>query len=146
MILIFSFAKSDPLEKGELMLNLGTGFSNHGVPYYANIEYALITDLTVGAELGYRSASNFDLLHINGFANFHFNRLFGINDNFDVYAGLNAGLYSNFNSTNYDGPDSFSAGAQLGFRWFIFSGLALNLEACAANRLTTGKLGISIKL
>ena len=56
MALISGFAFSQgSLSKGRSQLNLGVGLTGWGVPIYIGFDYGASRDLTVGAEMSYRS-------------------------------------------------------------------------------------------
>ena len=55
LMLCATFASAQgPLSKGDTQLNLGVGFSNHGVPVYIGLDHAISRDVTLGGELSYR--------------------------------------------------------------------------------------------
>ena len=113
-----------PLAKGELQVNFGTGFSNHGLPVYASLDIALHKDVTLTPEVHMRLPF-FDEHDFSGGvmvkADYHWNYLIGIPSNWDFYAGARAGI--SFGKDFY--PD---LGIQVGGRWYWSDRWALNLE------------------
>ena len=137
-------------------LNLGVGFSNLGVPFYIGLDHAVSRNVTLGAELSYRSyREDWDYVYydhsitgISGNANYHFNNLFHIPRNWDLYAGLNLGFYSWNSPKTYGGShiSGLGLGAQVGGRYFLSKNVALNLEFGGGNAFSDGKFGLTVKL
>ena len=50
----YSFAQS-PIAKGQAQINIGLGLSNWGIPVYAGLDYGIHKDITLGAEMSFRS-------------------------------------------------------------------------------------------
>ena len=102
-----------PLAKGEKQLNFGTGFSSNGFPVYASLDIALHKDVTITPEVHMRLP--YDNHDFSGGvmvkADYHWNYLIGIPENWDFYAGARAGI--NFGGDIY--PD---LGIQVGGRWY----------------------------
>jgi outer membrane immunogenic protein len=102
------------LPKGSSQLNLGVGISGWGVPVYIGMDFGVSNDITLGGELSFRSyrerwQSNryrHSIIGISGNANYHFNRVLNIPDNFDFYAGLNLGFYVWSSPENYGGNNT----------------------------------------
>jgi hypothetical protein len=150
-----AFAQNS-LSKGQNQLNLGVGFSDWGVPVYLGFDHGLTQDITLGAELSYRSYSdhwnNVSYSHsitgISGNGNYHFNNVLNIPRNWDLYAGLNLGFYIWSSSAGYGGSGSsgLGLGAQVGGRYFLTDKVGLNLEFGGGNAFSGGKFGVTIKL
>ncbi|MDP4272352.1 MAG: hypothetical protein Q8909_19855, partial [Bacteroidota bacterium] len=85
---------------------------------------------------------------ISGNANYHFNNVFNIPRNWDLYAGLNLGFYVWSSPDTYDGSHTsgLGLGAQIGGRYFISKKVGLNLEFGGGNAFSEGKFGLTIKL
>jgi hypothetical protein len=85
---------------------------------------------------------------ISGNFNYHFNNLFHIPRNWDLYAGLNLGFYSWNSPDDYGGSHTsgLGLGAQIGARYFIARHVALNLEFGGGNAFTDGKFGLTVIL
>ncbi|MBT3174549.1 MAG: hypothetical protein HN336_06845 [Lentimicrobiaceae bacterium] len=126
-----------PLAKGQKQLNFGTGFSNHGIPAFVSLDFALHKDITltpvVNVFLG-------DEVRVGALvkADYHWNYLIGIPSNWDFYAGLHAG---------FDFGDDFlpSFGLQVGGRWYWNEKWGLNLEFGGGTGVGT-TFGLSMKL
>jgi hypothetical protein len=141
------------LTKGQNQLNAGFGFSGWGLPVYVGFDHGVGKDITVGAELSFRayreSFRQVNYSHtIFGFSangNYHFNNLLDIDEEWDVYAGLNIGFYAWSSPNNYPGNYASSPGlsAQVGGRYFFNSRTGLNLEFLGGNVLSGGKFGIT---
>ncbi|MFV0591639.1 MAG: outer membrane beta-barrel protein [Draconibacterium sp.] len=159
---LITFAQA-PLQKGEMQLNAGFGFSNYGLPVYGGAEYGVGNNITVGGELAYRNHSEKymtvkwkeNYTTIAGFGNYHFNELLQIPSNFDVYAGATLG-YTIFNSKIDDGSSSVSysgsgssglyLNGQIGGRYFFTDKIGVNLEFGGGNYFSGGKIGITFIL
>lgn len=141
------------LTKGQNQLNAGFGFSGWGLPVYVGFDHGVGKDITVGAELSFRayreSFKQVNYSHtIFGFSangNYHFNNLLDIDEEWDVYAGLNLGFYAWSSPNNYPGnyTSSPGLGVQVGGRYFFNSRTGLNLELLGGNVLSGGKFGIT---
>jgi len=150
-----AFAQS-PVAKGEAQLNAGVGLSSWGVPVYFGFDYGVHNDITLGAELSYRSYHdnwsghryNHSVTGFLGNANYHFNRVLNIPSNWDFYAGLNLGFYNWSSPDDYDGSHSsgLGLGAQVGGRYYFNDNIGINLEFGGGNAFSEGKFGITVKL
>ena len=117
-----------PIEKGKAQLNAGVGLSSWGIPVYVGLDYGVHKDITIGAEVSYRSyndnyANNkysHSIIGISGNGNYHFNSVLSIPTKWDLYAGLNIGYYVWNSSSNYPGNNTsgLGLGAQLGGRYW----------------------------
>jgi hypothetical protein len=144
------------LSTGKTQLNLGVGFSDWGVPLYIGLDHAVSRDVTFGGELSYRSYRDdwnyvyYDntIVGISGDFNYHFNNLFHIQKNWDLYAGLNAGFYIWNTPISYGGSHTsgLGLGAQVGARYYFTNNFGINLEFGGGNEFSGGKLGITLKL
>lgn len=145
-----------PIAKGQAQLNAGVGFSNFGLPVYVGFDYGVHKDITLGAEVSFRSYNNMyvnvkykhSVIGIAGNANYHFNSILSIPTNWDLYAGLNVGYYIYNSSGYYDGAavSGVGVGGQIGGRYYFNEKVGINLEVGGANVGGGGKLGISVKL
>ncbi|WP_319478847.1 hypothetical protein [uncultured Draconibacterium sp.] len=145
-----------PINKGETQVNFGVGLSSWGVPVYVGFDYGVHPDITLGAELSYRSYNNnwnqnkynHSIIGFLGNANYHFNNVLNIPSPWDFYAGLNLGFY-NWNSPNdYDGSHNSGVGlgAQIGGRYYFSNKVGINLEFGGGNAFSNGKFGLTIKI
>lgn len=160
LIIALAFASSlifaqSPLPKGKTQVNAGVGLSSWGVPVYVGLDYAVHRDMTIGAEISFRSYhddwNNYRYAHsvigITGNANYHFNSLMHIPNNWDFYAGLNLGFYFWKSPYDYDGSHTSGVGlgAQIGGRYYFTNRFGVNLELGVGNAFSGGKFGISLK-
>ncbi len=154
----FTYAQS-PLEEGALQANAGVGFSGWGVPIYAGLEYGVAPNISVGGELSYQTFTEnnsfFDVkssvFGITGNGNYHFNEVFEIPSQWDLYAGANLSYYSwsskvNGDKVDYSGADNFGIGLQVGGRYFFDDNFAINLQVGGGNVVSGGRIGITYKL
>lgn len=162
--LVFALASSiafsqSPLAKGKTQINVGVGLSEWGIPVYIGLDHGIHPDVTLGAELSYRSYKenwkNYNYTHrITGFSgniNYHFNTLLNIPQNWDFYTGANVGFYAwstRANPVRYEGSNSsgLGLGAQIGGRYYFSDKLGVNFEFGGGNAFSGGKLGLTIKL
>ena len=150
------FAQQSPIAKGQAQINLGVGFSSWGIPLYAGFDYGVHKDITLGAELSFRSYNDnwhndkyrHSIFGVLGNANYHFNTILNIPSNWDFYAGLNLGFYSWSSPNGYDGSHNsgIGLGAQVGGRYYFNNKVGINLEFGGGNSLSGGKFGLSIKI
>ena len=149
------FAQS-PIEKGQAQINAGFGLSNYGFPVYAGFDYGVHPDISVGAEVSYRSYhedyfnSNYDfsIIGISGNCNYHFNRVLNIPNKFDVYGGASVGFYIWNSPSGYGGnrASGLGLGLQIGGRYYFNDRIGVNLELGGGNATSGAKIGVSIKL
>ncbi len=143
------------LPVGSTQLNAGLGLSTWGIPVYIGFDYGAATDISAGAELSYRGyGDNFQgvkyrhsIIGISGNANYHFNGILDIPEEFDVYAGANIGFYIWNSSNDYPGSraSGLGLGLQAGGRYYFNSKTAVNLELGGGNAFAGGKIGLTIK-
>ncbi len=147
---IGAFAQNSSLPEGKFQLNGGLGFSSHGVPFYAGIDYGILEDLSIGGELSYRQTTE-DFVTHSAFAlvangNYHFNRLLEVPEELDVYAGLSLGYFSwspdnNFMSTYNSGLRIY---IQTGGRYFFNEQWGANIQF-EAGGITAFKFGVTYR-
>jgi hypothetical protein len=143
------------LPKGSSQLNAGIGLSTWGIPVYVGIDYGAGTDISVGGEVSFRNYRDryfgvkyrHNIIGISGNANYHFNGILDIPEEFDIYAGLNLGFYIWNSSGDYPGSaaSELGLGAQLGGRYYFNSKAAINLEVGGGNAFSGGKVGLTVK-
>lgn len=134
-----------PLEVEKFQLNVRAGFSTYGIPLSLGVDYGVYENITVGADLGYRSAPLFSVVGISANGNYHFGNMLNIPTNFDVYAGLNVG----YNKVLVSSVSDFSAlglGLQLGGRYFFDDKWAVGLELGGGLAATGVQIGVTYKL
>lgn len=150
MVGLTQVSKAQGFKEGGIDLNLGLGFtsSNGFIPVFFGGNYMIKDFLSVGAEMqfridndnygGYGNTYNY---HRNGFAfitrgDYHFNKLFKLPEEFDVYAGMDLGVafYGDYksNDTDLDWDDDddvyFLVGPHAGGHWMFSDKLGLNAE------------------
>lgn len=145
------------LGKGGKQLNAGFGLSSWGLPVYVGLDFGVHPDVSVGFEASYRSYKEhwkFDdkrythsVMGLSGNANYHFNSILNIPQEWDLYAGLNIGFYVWNSSADYPGDHTsgLGLGAQIGVRYYFNERFALNLEGGGGNAFSGGKFGITYK-
>ena len=144
------------LQTGKLQFNGGVGLSSWGLPIYAGLDYGFDKNISFGGELSFRSFNerilgeryNSSIIGISGNGNYHFGEMLGIDNLFDVYAGLNLGFYVWNTSSNYlgSGATGLGIGAQIGGRYYFKKNMAVNVELGGGNAFSGGKVGLSILL
>ncbi|BDC98144.1 hypothetical protein PEPS_04250 [Persicobacter psychrovividus] len=151
-----------PLPNGAKQVNAGFGFSNNGLPVYGGMDFGVGSDITVGFDIGYRSYNRTHkglgyrttVFSMAAIANYHFNRILEIPNNWDVYAGLNVGYSNVSNRWNGSGDPTYDwsensglgLGLQVGARYYFNQNWAINLELNGGNRLSGGRIGVSYRL
>jgi len=147
LLLLFSSAMAfgqSPLTDGGAQLNFGVGLNGDGVPLYFGGDVNIANNVTLGAQGSYTS----DRIGILGNLNYHFDEIFEIPSEWNVYAGANAGIYldNDNNNNNNNDKSTFGFGLQIGGRYFFNDKWAVNLEVGGGNVLSGGKLGATFKL
>ena len=145
-----------PISKGQTQLNAGVGFSSWGMPVYFGLDYDIYPDISIGAEISYRSYSESwvggkysqTIIGFLGNGNYHFNRVLNIPSPWDFYAGLNLGFYNISSPNNYNGSvdSGLGLGAQIGGRYYFNKKWAINFDLGGGNSVSGGKIGITFKL
>jgi len=143
-------------QRGKTQLNLGVGFSGWGIPLYIGFDQGVSNDITLGAELSYRSYNedwhkdkyHHSIIGLSGNANYHFNRILNIPPQLDFYAGLNLGFFFWSSPEYYDGDHTsgIGLGAQIGGRYYFSNKVGLNLEFGGGNAFSGGKIGLTFVL
>jgi hypothetical protein len=136
-----------PLDKGQMQVNVGTGFSSWGFPLYAGLDYGINPDITVGGEAGLRFHSWGSWVGIYANGNYHFVNLLNLPSNTDLYAGLNLGFNIWMPKQGYGGTynSGLGLGVQVGGRYYFTDKLGVNVEF-GGGSVSGGKIGISYKL
>ena len=145
------------LPKGKAQLNAGVGLSSWGVPVYVGFDAGVHRDISVGGELSFRNhydryqggyRYHHTIIGISGNGNYHFNSVFNMPTNWDLYAGLNLGFYVWRSPDDYPGDrtSGLGLGAQVGGRYYFTDRFGLNLEVGTASEFSGGKFGITFKI
>lgn len=157
MVCAFSHAQAQyALQTGKMQFNGGIGISNWGLPLYVGLDYGFDKNISFGGEVSIRSFTeriagerySSSIFGVAGNANYHFGEILGLDNLFDVYAGLNIGFYAWNSSGVYagSGASGLNAGAQIGGRYYFKKNLAINVELGGGNAFSGGKAGISFLL
>lgn len=160
-LLIANLAVGQRLDEGETQINAGVGFntSGWGIPVYAGVDFGILPNITVGGILSYTSKSytyeeyknNGTWIGLGARGDFHFNSLFEIPDDWDLYGGLTLS-YNHFsydhswkaNYSNYN-DSGIGLSIQVGGRYYFSEQWAINLELGGSSVASGGKLGVSFK-
>jgi len=146
----FCFSQS-PLSPGERQFNAGLGVGGDGIPVYGGVDFAVADNITLGPEVQYRTIGDgdFDLntFSVLGVFNYHFDELFTLPSDWNIYAGAHAGFYFIDTPANYNGREEsgFGLGLQVGARYFVSERFGLNLQVGGGSVVSDGRLGISLK-
>lgn len=106
----------------------------------ASLEFPITEDISI-APFG-ATNWNLDYLVAGVKANYYFDNLFGLPEEFDIYGGVNGGY-----ALGLDGLDNdFDMGLQVGFRWFWSDKMGLYLEGGGRKLGGTAGLGITIRM
>ena len=144
-----------------VLLNLGVGLSNWGIPVYGGLEAYVHPDFSLGGVVSYRRYNSdwnsyrydFSITTISAVGNYHFNRIMNIPSNWDLYLGANLG----YSIASYDRPrgapdydyrrvGGLAAGLQLGGRYYFSRSVGLNLEIGGGNVLSDARFGVTFRL
>ncbi len=144
------------LKTGKMQFNGGLGLSSWGLPVYAGIDYGFDKNISFGGEASFRSFTErvadgryiSSIIGLAGNANYHFVEMLGVDDKFDVYAGLNIGFYIWNTANDYlgSGATGLGVGAQIGGRYYFKKNMAVNVELGGGNAFSGGKVGLSVLL
>jgi outer membrane immunogenic protein len=160
-----------PIKSGEKQLNAGVGISSWGNPVYAGLEFGLPNDFSAGFQGMYESYKHAEnrfykykhsIFTASGFANYHFNRVFKMPSQWDLYAGLSLNYFIFSDQSEYVGPaylsddmrrnnrvyspsNEFGFSGQIGGRYFFTKSFGINLEGNTGSLTHGGKFGITYK-
>ena len=157
LILAMFFAFSAHAQKGKKQFNIGLGFDNSTIPIYLGLDFWVHQDISIGGSVGWRR-HKFDYLNDKYYTtlinfslpvNYHFSRILGVPNKWDIYAGLSIGFFhwsNNVDDDNWkdDNTSGLGLGGQLGVRYFFNSKIGINLEFAGGNHVSDGKIGLSI--
>jgi outer membrane immunogenic protein len=144
-----------------VLLNLGVGLSNWGVPVYGGLEAYVHPDFTLGGVVSYRRYNSdwrnyrydFSITTVSLVGNYHFNRIMNIPSNWDLYLGANVGYSFAGYERPVGAPDydyrrvgGLAAGLQLGGRYYMSRTVGLNLEIGGGNVLSDARFGLTFRL
>jgi outer membrane immunogenic protein len=147
------------LGKGGKQLNAGLGFSGYGIPIFVGMDFGVHESVTIGPRLSYRNynqtflVNDYDqsIIGISFNGNYHFNQLFSLPKEFDLYAGATIGYYiwsdAKIGGVKVPGANASTLGfdGQVGGRYFFNDKFALNVEL-GGGYTGAGLFGITIKL
>ncbi len=133
---IFGQNGAAPLSKGDIQLNFGTGASTGGLPVYAGVDFAIHDDITLGPVIKLRIDDDISFGALFR-GDYHFNKIIGIPDNFDFYAGANVGVF-------FGDDIDFWPEMQVGGRWYWSDDWGMNLEFGGGTGFGTS-FGLSMK-
>lgn len=150
---LFGAMNAQRVQKGESQINAGVGFSSDwGTPVYVGFDHGVHKDVTVGAEASFAS-HKYDgnvkgkWFGIGANANYHFNSVFKIPNNWDLYAGVTL-AYNSFSYDNsaFNGEASgVGFSGQIGGRYYFNDKFGVNVEFGGGTVASGGKAGISYK-
>jgi len=145
MISLSTFAQGQmPLEVGAKQLNFGILGSQSGFPFYVGMDFAIKENITLGGEVRPAFLGNNNFLDLIFNADYHFNKLMNIPNNFDFYGGLNLGWDLWFGDSS--GGSGIFLGAHLGGRYYWNEKWGVNVELAGGNNYSGGKIGLSMKM
>lgn len=137
-----SKAQFNPYSEGTPMVSAGIGLSSWGIPIYGRVVFPVADNITVGGGLAYRNYGysafwNVSIFSISARGNYHFNELIDLDDQWDVYGGLD--VTYDITSYSYEGssgsstwrgggPAGVGVSIHAGGRYFIKPKLGLNAE------------------
>ncbi|HBG70728.1 MAG: hypothetical protein A2W93_04530 [Bacteroidetes bacterium GWF2_43_63] len=159
LIGMIGFANAQyPLESGRLQLNLGTGYTNQGIPAYVGADLGIAENLSLGVDASYRffnenfgnTMYNHSIITVLGNVNFHFNNMFKLRDytSSDLYGGFSGGYAMAESPALYGGSVETGAvfGAQFGYRMFFNEKFGLDFQLNAMSTYMGARIGLTILL
>ena len=142
LLIIAFFATFTAHAQGESAITKGQKQLNFGAPGYIGLDFCIHNWVTLGPKVAYNIFDNGNV-KAGVVADFHFNELLGIPNNWDVYAGASAGW--KFKTDNNNGSDGFDIGGQIGGRWFWSDKWGLNLEGGFSGSVGGG-IGLTMRM
>ena len=136
-IIGFSTAFSQGHTAEGTRVNLGIGFwsvSPSFMPFHGGMEFGLTEEISIGFDLGWRlynDNADHHLLVFQFRGDYYFNTLIGLDEKWDVYAGLQLGPGLFTAPSWYEGDVkgvNMTLDGVAGGRWYFTEGVALNAE------------------
>lgn len=118
-------------------VNVGTGIWTKSpviMPIHAGMEFGVHKDISVGFDLEWRLFNDgwsHSVFVFQARGDYYFNNLIGIQDTWDVYAGLQLGGGIITAASNYPGSNqgfNFAVDGVAGGRWYFSDSMSLNAE------------------
>ena len=125
------------IEKSNVQLSGGSGFYSGGFPVYTFADFRIHPDWTVGPQVNFVFYNNFHFV-LSGRADYHFNKLLNIPDEWDFYGGATMGI-------DFSSHTEFSSGLHVGGRWYWDKTWGLNVEVGGGTYFSS-TIGISMRL
>ncbi|MPL99451.1 hypothetical protein SDC9_45669 [bioreactor metagenome] len=157
MILIPAKAQY-PLESGRLQLNIGTGWTNQGIPVSIGADLGIAENLSFGLDGSYRYFNeNFgntmykhNIITCLGALDYHFNSMFKTRNSTssDIYGGFSGGYAMAQSPDLYGGQVETGAlfGVHFGYRMFFNEKFGLDLQFAGMTTYLGVKVGLTILL
>ena len=161
ILISFLFATSlnlnaqSPVQHDEKQINFGVGMSNYGIPIYFGMDFGVHPDISAGFALSARSYSQVNygssgllVLGIHAVGNYHFNNLFELKPEWDLYAGLRLGfVYWNYDKDYPHSKNSpLGLDLQIGERYYWSNNWGMNVQIGGGNVLSGIRLGLTHKI
>ncbi|NOX86946.1 MAG: hypothetical protein GXO86_13450 [Chlorobi bacterium] len=133
-------AQSGAIKKGGMEVNAGLGFWSNSpviIPLHGGMDFGITDDISVGFDVGWRLYNsvgwNHSVFVLQGRADYHFNSMIGLDNQWDIYAGLQLGPALITASGDYPEEGhlrgfNFALDAVVGGRWFFSDNVGLNAE------------------
>ncbi len=112
-------------------------FGGIGTGLYASIEFPVSSLISIAPQ--FSTDYNFNAFVVSSKGNFYFDEVFGVSDDWDVYAGANLGWRID------TGNDGFNWGFQVGARWFWSDKWGVNAEFGGGSGVLGG-IGLTMKM
>ncbi len=138
-----------PIGDGGTQLNFGAGLYSHGIPVYFGMDFGVHPDISLGFQTGLDL--EFDYFTVAGRGDYHFNTVFDIPRDWDLYAGLSVGFA--VSTHGHDHPphhhhdhhhvSGLDLGLQIGGRYYWNRSWGINLEFGGGMLLSGGRFGLS---
>lgn len=145
LFLSSGISAQNPVEKGNFVLNAGTGIGVYSVPIYIAADYGIGSDISLGVDLSFgfcfdsfKEKNDGRKTVFNSLAkvDYHFNNLLNISNKYDFYAGLSLGYGINT-------PDGFLVRTQIGGRYYFSETIAVNAQFFGGNFSSGIMIGVS---
>lgn len=130
---VMFFGANTANAQAQKYLNVGGA----GTGLYASIEFPISSVISIAPQ--FSTDYNFNAFVIAGKANYYLDDVFGVGDEWDVYAGANLGWRVENNN------DGFNWGIQVGARWFWSDKWGVNAEFGGGSGVLGG-VGLTMKM
>ncbi len=120
-----------------VQISAGSGIYSGGFPIYAFADFRVNPNWTIGPQVNFVFDNDFHFV-MSGRADYHFNKMLNLYNNWDIYAGATMGI-------DFSRDTEFSSGIHVGGRWYWNKVWGLNMEIGGGTYFSSA-IGVTMRL